>query len=51
MQVCNRFNKVPEYDDLKALKTLIEGTWNHWIFLGSPKGEVEQVIDWMIADQ
>ena len=43
-----RFNKVPEYDDVVALKGLIEGPWNDWMYLGSPKEEADKAIAWMI---
>lgn len=48
MRVIPRFNKAPEYDDLVALKTFIEGDWNSWVFQGSPKEEAEEAIAWMI---
>ncbi|KAJ7583780.1 FAD/NAD-P-binding domain-containing protein [Mycena floridula] len=45
----SRFNMDPMYGDLDQLKPFIEGTWNHWLFLGSPKADAEAAIDWMLA--
>ncbi len=37
--------KDPEYDDLDQLKAYIEGNWNRWLFIGSPKEEAEAAIN------
>ncbi|KAF9027712.1 FAD/NAD(P)-binding domain-containing protein [Hymenopellis radicata] len=41
----HQFMKDPEYDALDRLKAYIEGDWNRWLFIGSPKEEAEAAIN------
>lgn len=43
-----RFVYSPEYEDLPALQSYLEGGWDNWMYAGNPTEEAEAAIAWMV---